>query len=621
MQGWLAARKAPESEDRVVIGAPDNLRSIGFPDIILPKLNQEHLETVVSAIDYSSQKPKQFIELKHLIGWSNEFVHSLENNQDGLATLELLRGVNEIPISLARFRVKECVKVVSSAASFDVNLVVQHPDSRGTTYAITNILIEDYVCLHDIVRQIFACLYSKSLVRLVVKSNSFYSAAVVTYLMDLMHSSGATPSEISCYAFEKREAIGNERFQKPYPPNKLSKLSVVAVVFKETDTFAAAQGILESFFRDQYSNLIVLVEELSYERFIQDWQRYYSFALMIGPRLDERTSVVESVNAKVKIDLSAIDIKMAHKMAGTVINVLKFRGSSDLLSLLSSFRKIPVMSIWNNDILLARELCLRINQCSEFWINHKPLSLAGRKLSEDILGFYCDTVAEDMVFIYNSVYSQFAEEAEQLRKLSLAFGKKNESVRKMLIFSSFVSIIETCKTLRVGSSVAESVARLKRFESAYLHRISMPGDGESLIETFYKPTGLAILHVREEGNLKNKAALLEMVFKNLIVGNAVLLACPAGIFGAKFAFNNDHVVPFKMVHETLPDISRLSLEASIEISETSMCKKTCPKNTYAIEILPDMNEDYCETITVALGTRRKSIWIPDSEEANYWMET
>lgn len=609
-----------DSDETVTISAPDNLRSIGFPDLILPKASQEHQETVTSSLDFTSQKPKQFTELIHLVSWSNAFIQALESNQNNLATLELLRGANEVPISLAKFRVAECINVVSSAANLDVCLVVQHPDSRANFYAINNILVEDSTCMHDIIRQVFACLYSKCLVRLIVKSNSFYQAVMATYLVDLMHSCGASFSEISCYGFEKREAIGNERFQKSYATNKTSKLSTIAIVFKDTDTFAAAQGIIESYYREQYPNLIILVEELAYERFVQDWQRYYSFALHIGPRLDERTTVVESVNEKVKVDLAAIDIKASHKMSGQVINMLRFRSPSDLLSMLSNFRKVPYMSIWNNDILMAREFCLRTNQCSEFWLNHRPRSLAGRRFPEDILNFYGETVAEDMVYIYNSVYSQFADEAEQLRKLSATFAKKNESLKRMLIISTFVTILEKCKSLRVASTVGESVARLKRFEHGSLHHVSMPGDGESQVETLYKPVGLAIIFVREEGNVKNKAALLEMVFKNLIVGNAVLLACPPGTFGAKFAFNNDHVIPFKMVHEVLPDISRLSLDASIEAGETSLCKKQCPKNTFAIEFLPDMNEESCETITVALGTRRKSLWVPDSDQSNYWVD-
>lgn len=552
------------------------------------------------------------------MSWSSEFATTLENNKNSLATLELIRGVDECPISLARFHVEESIGVVTNAISFEVGLDIQHPDTRGQNYAVNNILIDDSICLQDIVRQVFTCLFSKCAVRLIVKTNNFYSAALTAYLVDLMHASGATSNEISCLAFDRRESVGNEHFSKPIAPNKSSKLSTIATVFQLTDTFAAAQGIIDSYFREQYPNLIVLVEESAYERFIQDWQRYYSNVIHIGSRLDERTAVVDSFNSKVQVDLAAIDIKASHKMPGNVINVLKFRTLSELLSLLGNLRKVPYMSVWNDDILLSREFCTRLNQCNEFWLNHVPKSIAGRKLPDDMLNYYYETVADDMTYIYNSVYAQFLDEAEQLRKTLANFVKKDSRLKTTLIIQAFISIVTKCKSLKNGSTIGESVARLKRFQRSCMHRINTLEDGDSRIDTVLKPVGLAIMLVREECSLKNKSVLLEFVFKNLLLGNAVLLACPPNTLGAKFTFDNDHIIPFKMVHEALPDISRLSLDASIEVSETSVNKKRCPKNTYAVEILPEMSSESCEAITISLGSRRKSIWLPDVEQANYW---
>lgn len=556
--------------------------------------------------------------MDNLLNWSEKFIKKLKENLQTLALLELLRGSNEVPISLARFHVQESINVVTSAMNFDLGLDLQHPDTRGGNYGVSNVLIEDSTSLLDIVRYVFSCLYSKCVVKLIVKSNCFYSAMMSSYLVDMIRSSGASPAEVDCLAFDRRDSLGNERFDKPFASNKSSKLSAVATVFRQTDTFAAAQSIIESYFRELYPNLIVLVEESAYERFVKDWQRYYSHVLQIGSRLDSQTTVVDFINCRTQVDLEAIDIKTSHKMTGNVVNVLKFRTLTELMQLLGSLRKVPYMSVWNDDVLLSREFCARLNQCNEFWINHIPRSIAGRKLTEDMLTLYGETVAEDMAYIYNSVYSQFSDEAEQLRKLSSTFMKKDSRLRTSLLIHAFVSIVTKSKSLKNGSTVGESVARLKKFQQGSLHTVGSLEAGDSRIETILRPVGLAILYVRDDTSLKNKATLLEFVFKNLLLGNAVLLVCPPNTLGARFSFENDHVIPFKMVNENLPDISRLSLNSSIEASDLSINRKYCPKNTYAIEVLPDMTSDTCEAITIALGSRRRSIWYSDVERANYW---
>lgn len=617
-QAWLAGRKAPNSEDKATISAPDNLRSLGFADLTLEKAGNQHQETIVNCHDFGTQKSKCWTELSHLVSWSVEFIEVLKNNKCSLTTLELLRGANEFPISVAIHRVMESIGVVQSAANIETSLDVQHPDTRGLNYAVNNIMVEDSTALQDIVRQTFACLYSRCVVRLVVKTSCFYSALVTAYLVDLMHAAGAKHDEVECVAFERRESIGNERFSKPISPGKLSKLSIIATVFKQTDTFAAAQGIIECYFRDLYPNLVILVEEAAYERFVQDWQRYYSHAMHIGSRLDARTTVVDAFNAKVQIDLAAIDIKASHKMSGFAINVLKFRTLNELLGLLSSLRKVPYMTVWNDDVLLAREFCLRLNLCNEFWLNHVPKSVAGRKFPEDVLNYYYDSVLEDMTYIYNSVYAQFPDETEALRKIQASFLKKDSFLRTSLVIQAYVSCITKHKSLRNGSTVGESIVKLKRFQRGSMIRASHPEESGSRWETICKPVGMAMLLVREESALKNKPVLLELIFKNLLLGNAVLLVCPANTLGAKFAIDNDHVIPFRMMHDALPDLSRLSLDASIEQSEVSMSKKSCPRNTFAIEFLPEFTSESCETITMALGCRRKTLLYPDVEQSDYW---
>lgn len=615
---WLASRKPLNTDATVIISAPDSIRPLGIPDLALEKFQPIHQDGILFCFDNVTSKPKSWTELGHLVSWSSKFLTALEDNKQVLVVLELLRGTSsEYPISVANFHVEEAIKVVQSAISFELGLEMQHPDTRAHNYALENILIEESTALHDIIRQVFSCLYSKCAVNLIVKSNQFFSAALTAYLVDLMHESGAANSEVKCIAFERRDSIGNEKFIKCLGANRSSKLSIIATVFKQTDTFAAAQGIIESYFREQFQNLIVLVEESAYERFVKDWQRYYSHAIHIGSRADSRTTVVDTLNSKVQIDLSAIDIKASHKMSGFVINVLKFRTLGELCSLLGTLRKVPHMSVWNDDILLSREFCLRMNICNEFWLNHVPKSLAGRKFPRDMLNYYSEKVAEDMTNVYNSVNAQFADELEQLKKVQTTFIKKDARLKTMLILQAFTSLVTKSKSLKNGSSVTEAVNRLKRFQLGNLQRISTQEPGDSRIETLLKPVGIAIFLVREESQVKSKAVLVELIFKNLLLGNAVLLVCPANTLGVKFTFDNDHVIPYKMVHESIPDISRLSLENTIEMSE-SLTRKQCPKNAYAIEILPEMNSETCEAISIALGSRATSIWYPDAEQAKYW---
>lgn len=617
LKTWLASRSDVEADETVMVSAPEGLRSIGFADIKLEKLSSQHMDGVVFGYDNTAQKPKPWTELDHLVSWTAEFVNMLKDNKGNFATLEVMRGLHEYPISIAKHHVDESIKVIESVLNFEHALDIEHPDTRNRNYACERILVEDVNSIHDIVTQIFTCLYTKCVVRLVVKTNQYHTSALASYLVDLMHQAGATSSEIKCLGFDKRESIGNEKFYV-IPSNKNSKLSTIAVVFRQTDTFAAAQGIVDAYYRDQYPNLIVLVEEYIHEKFVRDWQRYLSHAVQIGARLDEKTNIVESFNSKVQIDLNAIDIKASHKAPGNVINVLKFRTLGELMSLLNNLRKVPYISIWNDDVLLAREFAVRVNQCEEFWFNHTPRCTTSGKFIEEVLRYYKKIVAEDNLQIYNSVQAQFADEVEQLRKLHSVFLKKDSRLRSALLLQSYTSIIAKHKSLKNGSTIGESIARLKRFQLGATSRLTYANAGDSRIETIASPVGTAILLVREESSIKSKAVLLELVFKNLLVGNAVLLVCPVNTLGVRFSFDNDHVIPFKMLHEPLPDISRLSLDETVQAHETSVTKKSCPKNIYAIEVLPEMSSEVCEALIVALGTSRKNIWYSNSDQSNYW---
>lgn len=619
LKTWLSGRSMPDAAEKIVVNAPEGLRSIGFPDLVLEKLGLQHHETVVYSLDVNTNRPKSWTDISHLVGWVSEFSKTLKNNRSSLAALELIRGLNEYPITLAKYHVEEAISIVDSALTFALGVDITHPNTRNSQYAVENILIEDSTPLHDIVRQVFTCLFSKCLVRLIVKANHFYSSALTAYLVDLMHQSGSTVTEVNCLGFDRRESVGSEKFTRSLSPNTSSKLSVVAIIFKQTDTFSAAQGIIESYFRELYPNLLILTEEAVYDRFVKDWQRYYSHAVHIGPRLDMRTTVTEELNSRVNIDLEAIDIKAAHKMNGNAINVLKFRTLAELMSLLSHLRKIPFMTVWNDDLLLAREFCSRINQCHEFWLNHIPRSLSERRFPFNLLSNYHDAMSDEMTNIYNSVYGQFTDDVEHLRKSQANFMKKDPKVKSMLLLQAYISVITKFKSLKNGSTSFEAVARLRRFVVANCNKVSESEPELSRVEATLKPVGLAILWVRDESSVKSKAALLEFIFKNLLIGNAVLLVCPSNTLGARFSMDNDHVIPFKMVHEAMLDLARLSLDASIEMSEASIgTRRQCPKNTYAIEILPEMTSDTYEALTIALGSRYRTIWCADSEQVDYW---
>lgn len=615
----MVSRPNSEVEDSVTISAPEGLRSLGFADLTLEKYTIQHQDIIVYCHDTDTTKSKNWTELVHLVSWSENFLEAMEANKSTMAVLELLKGSNEYPISKAKFLIEEAKDIVSSAINFETGLDIRHPDTRGQVYAVTNILVDDSNGIHDIIRQVFMCLFSKSMVRLIVKSSQYFSSIVVALIVDLMYQSGATSSEVKCLTFDKRDSLGSEmKFVKTIASSKSSKLSVISVVFKQTDTFAAAQGIIESYFREQYPNLIVMVEESAYERFVRDWQRYFSHAVHIGSRLDGRTTIVDTFNSKVQINLEAIDIKQSHKMTGYVINVLKFKTLSELSTLLGNLRKVPTMSLWNDDILLLREFCLRINQCQEFWLNHVPASLAGCRFPFDSMALYADIVAPDMTDTYNSVASEFYEELELVRKLQSQFMKKYLRLRTMLVLQAYISVLTKNKSFRNGLSVEESVARLKRFQMGSLHRMSAANARDSRIEIIGKPVGLAIVLIRSELSQKSKVVLADFIFKNLILGNGVFVVYPSGSMDSKFTSENDHIIPLRVVRDVVPDISRLSLDASIDTQESCSNRKQCPKNTYAVELSSEMTTDECDAITTSLGIRYRTIWYSDVESAKYW---
>lgn len=609
-------------EDDVTIAAPEALRNIGFLDLNLPRF-QIHEDPIVLSIDVNTQKPLPWTEINHLVTWCEELLSTIQENFMMFAVLDLMKGHDDYPISKAKYHVNECLQIIESAISFEAGLDITHPDTRGQNYGVVNLMFDDSTCLIDLVRQIFASLFGKCVVRVVVKTNQFLSSTLATLLVDTMQKSGAIETEIKCLALDRRESLGSEmKFIKTIGSRKTCKLSTIAAVFKETDTFAAAQGIIESYFREQYPNMVVLVEESSYERFIKDWQRYYSHALAIGCRLDTRSSVVDVFNEKVSIDLCAIDIRQSHKMSGNVINVLKFRTLADLMSILKHLRKVPYMTLWNDDLLLLREFCLRVNISQEFWLNHIPRFVANRQFPDDMGNLFADSVALDMADLYNIIAKEYGDELIQTRKVQAQFMKKDPRLRTNLIIHAYTNLLQKNKSLKNGLTPNEAVARLRRFQIATLHSVSSNEPGDSRIETIRRPIGLAILHVRDETTLKAKQILVEMIFKNLLIGNGILLVSSHQPLGAKFAIENDHVIPFKMVQEPLPDIANLSLNTTIDTdcSAATVCiaKKQCPNNTYAIEVTTDMSSETCEAYTICLGTRSTRMWFPDAEASTYW---
>lgn len=646
-----------ENVEYCEIKPSENVAEFGFSSLKLEKFELIHNDGIIYLGEYESNgKSKDWATITHLVEWSTEFINKLRSNRQQLAALELLKGnTGDVPFTVANYYVSEAISIIESAVCFDFGVPMIHPDTKFGTRAIENILVEDTNSIQEILRQVFMCLFSECSVRLVVKSNQFCTSVLSTYLVELMHSCGATNNEIRVLANKRRESSDSFRLSKTIQSNRLSSMSVVAIVFAKTDTFAAAQGILDAYFREMYPNLIVFVEEAAYANFVRDWQRYYSHALVIGPRLDPKTMVTEALNGKLRIDLTAIDVRAAHKIAGNVINMIRFRNLAELISLLSNLRKIPFMSLWHDDSLLLRDLCIDINSCTHFWLRHLPCAPAGRRFGNDIIDNYGDWLSQTNVNIYNSLNFKFNEEIENLRKLQTSFMRKDIRLRHKLVLGAYISVISKCKSLRNGNSVTNSVTKLRRFVEQ-VHNLNDLSPGDSRIESLAKPVGLALLHVVANnsssgappghGNnlvvgdevdkdkagsatMRLKYQLTDFVFKNLLLGNAVLVCCPSNTFGARFNVENDHIIPFKMVSDSsgLPDISRLSLDASINLNEAcksvgACAKKQCPKNTYAVEVSLNCpnNGDYLEAMLMSLGTRRRFIWYPDAIQTDYWTD-
>lgn len=607
-------RKPKLTNDPISIRVTESLKSFGVVDLTVNKFEQTQQDRIVYSLDSETTKPKEWTELSHLNKWICKFMELFKSSRKEIVALELIRMNKEHPLTLATYHVDEAISIIKTAASFKIPLDVVHPDTMGHNYAADNVLVEDAHSVVDIIREILIRLYSRCVVRLVVKIGYFYSSALSAFIVDLMHQAGATTAEIQVYAHDRRESICSERLTTMMTPNKLCKQSVFAVAFAATDLFAAVSGIIEGYFREQYPNLVVLVEEGAYSKFIKYWQHYYSHTLNIGSRLDDKVTVVDTFNEKVTIDLSAIDIRQSYKMTGNVINILRFRTLDECLSLINHLRKIPLMSVWNDDVLLTREFCSRINQCEQFWVNNMPKYHHAGRLPEILYRHHYDILADDMAVLYDKIYTQYQDNIEALQKMRLNFIKKDISLRNRLIFSAYLNTLNKYKSFKNGSTDNDIIARQQNFMNIF-QTIREDGKGNRCVEEITSPIGMIIIHVAEEiTTVKQKVLLLELIIKNLLLGNAVLVHCPPSTLAVKFSLENDHIIPFQMIIDETLDItlSNLTLDSSLS------GRKKCPPNTSVVKFDTSFTSEMMGGKIRALCCKKKLLWLSTTDRFDYW---
>lgn len=630
LRTWLSNRKQSTDEidhyqSNLVIHPPSQMRSLGFPDLHLSKFTDSPRKATSSPYDFNK-----------LFKWIMELLRLARTNKPCLEAIECMRySYNK---RIAQFHVQEAINFVQGALCYDVSF-------DATVNLANHVTIEDpQTPIQEIMGKLCVCLFAKSPIRIVAKFNHYYTCLLSAFLVDMIHEAGVPAGLIQLFVYDPRKEsaanfeVGNSSSNcGPTSLSKLAKLSTVSICFHDSDTNLACKYTLESYMREvYYSNMIFLVEESIYEKFLLDWKNNYEFIV----------NQDKSTTWKIEIDLNCIDLKSANRKLGHCISVIKFRSIEELCDLLSKLKKIPYAQLWTNRYLLAQEICTNRNylgQCLEFWVNHLPINILGRKFDDYLLKYFKDSLKEKMNETYADIFHYHEDDISEVKKLQAAFmGRKvNQSERIARVLRVYLNLIGKSKsTKQVGMSIGESVAKMKRFQLAELNNTTREIPGESRIQSLLGPVGLAILVVRNEIGInctKCKHVLVEFIFKNLLLGNGVILVCPPTTLGLRFPFDLMKKIhlPFRMIDSTKFDYSiqinelnesfnesttQQQLEGSIDSGlNTSLMQQTrkqmkCPKNVYALELKEaELTSDKVDAMILALGAKRRTIWHPDGD--------
>lgn len=438
---------------------------------------------------------------------------------------------------------------------------------------------------------------------------------------------------------------------------------------RSIDVPTAIKQTLKAYARDfGHPNLILFVEETIYRIFEQNWQ------VLFGKIISQLDSL------DIKVDMNCLDVKLAQNRSGNNIYIVQFRSIIDLSKLIGKLRKIDQIQFWTEDFLFAREICLclkNLNCCDNFWLNRLPLT---HDILENNMSIQMDTIKDSTTTKTNdisknsyigldeSIYEAYSNvihdcdiQLNRIKKLQEYFVSKNSETNRVgIILRAYLRLISKFKSLKNQTiTIEESLSRLKRFHMSHSDIITeIAGQENLLVESIIRPIGIALIVAPSESNLKSKWLLVELIFKNLILGNGVVLACHPNALGSRFPmeFITSYKIPFEMVHLNVIQTEDIetSFDDSHEISslnqsdlqstpkskhetsikslqkhvdspdsgvQTSFSNRKSSKrlsNMYLIDIsqYPDLNCAKIDTLILTMGVRKKRIYFSNGPQSS-----
>lgn len=379
----------------------------------------------------------------------------------------------------------------------------------------------------------------------------------------------------------------------------MSSQSIDVSICLSQDTLNTTGLIIQQYLirMKDFPNLLVLVEEPVYRGlFLQDWKAH--FKQLTGEK-----------DHNIKIDTNCISMKEASTMSGSCINISSFCGLQELKNLLSQLTtRISLMTVWSTNHSLAREICLSHAGCKEFWIDHLPISRLKELMCRNQAEHFRKSMQHEMDISFAMdicLPETYRKELDQIRKSRNRFLEKEGALRSRKILQLYLELITRFKSTRhKGTSVESSLSSMQRFlrENSTIH-IKSGAPGESVVETILKPVGVAALIVKSEQCVKSKVPIVEFIFKNLLIGNGVLLVCSESLLGPRFlSVLRRHRLPLRLI-----DPATVTEE---QVSSSTLT--LCPEDAFAVEFeFEELTSEKVNALILSLGVKETSIWYPD----------
>lgn len=564
-----------------------------LPDLHLRRLQKPKVLTPLKRTNQQGT-----VELGDVLDYMSEFLLRIKQQRKELECVEHICNPS-IGKQLAQFLVQESINLVASALAFD-NQIVDLSQLGNLVDFIEIDHSRSQLHLHEIISQILLRLFTQTPAYIFVNAGQYKASLLSSYLVDLLHMSGAPKSHVQLFAFSEPTTgllASSEHTRTQTNQGNLNQAqTTLYVCLNNSDIDRAVVTILETYLREpQNPRAIVLIEHSIYQLFLELWQSNYSK----GIAASEDLSLLE-----ICVDLNSIDMSVARRTRGNCINMIKFHSLEELCKLVGCLRSsnhIAHVQLWTNDTLLARQLAgfsstvskrsalrdqksnyehILTKRCSEFWLNHLPASLSGRRFQWQLIDHFRALLRQHMDLAYSEALRNNELIIDKLRRQHLALGRKcvNPRQRGKLIWHSYLSLISKYKSLKqLGLTVEEAAKRMRSFQQCLLDQANEL-EGESRIEHTIDSIGLAILTIEDKVCIKSKAAVVEFIYKNLLVGNAVLLVCPKNLLGARFPQHlfAEGKLPFAMVEVGPSKDEAVHAEATFHRLEQSESVESSP---------------------------------------------